>query len=270
LGWEAERAVPLFQQVCAGIFSNIAKLSAKSVATLRAVKVFIGKDSSGMLSFTVRLQDSVYLQDASSSKKKDLSESESMLYYRTFPLDLKQINRFNEESYRLKKEAVDVGELIDLRIYLAIAPLPLAAEVTSTEATAAADTVNPTTTTVDADPINNVTIGSATITDQIDLDSTAPAQPVSSTSFCAELMGWGYDSYFSLGLGPQPQKTTRATQEAVYEPRPIVISRNIAVEQVRMIACSARHTLLLTRLGSIYSCGDNSEGALGLGDLMPR
>lgn len=37
-----------------------------------------------------------------------------------------------------------------------------------------------------------------------------------------------------------------------------------------MVACSARHTLVLTTLGLVYSCGDNTEGALGSGDVDSR
>ena len=37
-----------------------------------------------------------------------------------------------------------------------------------------------------------------------------------------------------------------------------------------MVACSARHTLVLTTLGLVYSCGDNTEGALGSGDVESR
>jgi len=38
-------------------------------------------------------------------------------------------------------------------------------------------------------------------------------------------------------------------------------------EQVRRIATSARHTLVCSSVGSLYSCGDNSDGALGHGDV---
>ena len=37
-----------------------------------------------------------------------------------------------------------------------------------------------------------------------------------------------------------------------------------------MIACSPRHTILLSCLGNMYLCGENSEGALGMGDLRNR
>lgn len=45
---------------------------------------------------------------------------------------------------------------------------------------------------------------------------------------------------------------------------------SLCLEIVRMVACSARHTLVLTTLGLVYSCGDNTEGALGSGDVTSR
>lgn len=44
----------------------------------------------------------------------------------------------------------------------------------------------------------------------------------------------------------------------------------MALERVRTIACSPRHTLILSYIGNIYACGENSEGALGLGDTASR
>ena len=118
-----------------------------------------------------------------------------------------------------------------------------------------------------------------------------PRSVVDDTSFCAELFGWGFDSGQSLGLGPNAGKSNRTAstsqqkagatkenprledaqlQEMVHGPRRIPLDRLIAAERVRMIACSSNHTLLLTCLGSIFGCGDNSEGALGTGDLISR
>jgi alpha-tubulin suppressor-like RCC1 family protein len=45
---------------------------------------------------------------------------------------------------------------------------------------------------------------------------------------------------------------------------------SLCLEIVKMVACSARHTLVLTSLGLVYSCGDNTEGALGSGDVNSR
>ena len=44
----------------------------------------------------------------------------------------------------------------------------------------------------------------------------------------------------------------------------------LALERVKTIACSVRHTLVLSCLGNVYVCGENSEGALGLGDMHSR
>ena len=110
----------------------------------------------------------------------------------------------------------------------------------------------------------------------------------------SELMVWGFDSFGCSGLDlpPAPHvsekgKGTRkdgdkdptdgktadeAAMDAFFvpQPRPIPLQRAVCLQKVRMLACSARHTLLLTHFGSIYSCGENSEGALGLGDLLSR
>ena len=41
-------------------------------------------------------------------------------------------------------------------------------------------------------------------------------------------------------------------------------------ESVLMAACGNKHTLFICRRGSLYVCGQNSSGQLGLGDVLPR
>jgi alpha-tubulin suppressor-like RCC1 family protein len=41
-------------------------------------------------------------------------------------------------------------------------------------------------------------------------------------------------------------------------------------ESVLMAACGNKHTLFVGRRGSLYACGQNSSGQLGLGDVLPR
>lgn len=41
-------------------------------------------------------------------------------------------------------------------------------------------------------------------------------------------------------------------------------------ESVLMAACGNKHTLFVCRRGSVYACGQNSSGQLGLGDVLPR
>jgi alpha-tubulin suppressor-like RCC1 family protein len=77
---------------------------------------------------------------------------------------------------------------------------------------------------------------------------------------CAELIGWGHNSQRCLGVD----------DEELYEPRSIPLPPSISLERVLMIACSPRHTVLLTYLGNVYSCGENSEGALGHGDVISK
>jgi alpha-tubulin suppressor-like RCC1 family protein len=71
---------------------------------------------------------------------------------------------------------------------------------------------------------------------------------------------WGQNSFFATG--------TRAP--SVGNPWPVARPLSLCMETVRMVACSARHTLLLTTLGLVYACGDNTEGALGSGDTDSR
>lgn len=51
---------------------------------------------------------------------------------------------------------------------------------------------------------------------------------------------------------------------------PLALPRSLAIESIAMIAASSRHILLLTRLGHVFALGENSEGALGLGDTISR
>ena len=78
--------------------------------------------------------------------------------------------------------------------------------------------------------------------------------------YCSELIGWGENTNLSLGLPNQ----------GMFSPQPLPIPKSLALEKVKMISCSPRHTLILSSLGNIYSCGENTEGALGLGDTAPR
>ena len=69
--------------------------------------------------------------------------------------------------------------------------------------------------------------------------------------------------------GPQGQGQADAGG-LFYQPRPIPMPASLAMERIKMIACSSRHSLVLTALGNIFVCGENSEGALGTGDLKRR
>jgi alpha-tubulin suppressor-like RCC1 family protein len=126
---------------------------------------------------------------------------------------------------------------------------------------------------------------------------SAPGSSNSSSagSFCAELYGWGFDASHSLGLGDTagtsssssssatsgaPSSTTAAGAEQgssssglsdlVHGPRRIPLDRLVALERVQSVACSSQHSLLLTAMGSVFACGENSEGALGTGDFLSR
>jgi alpha-tubulin suppressor-like RCC1 family protein len=90
--------------------------------------------------------------------------------------------------------------------------------------------------------------------------STIKDREVAEITCCAELIGWGQNDSFSLGM----------TADTRYEPTPVPFPPLLSMEKISMIACSPRHTLILSSFGNIYGCGENSEGALGLGDTTSR
>ncbi|KAH8072529.1 hypothetical protein JL721_3808 [Aureococcus anophagefferens] len=49
-----------------------------------------------------------------------------------------------------------------------------------------------------------------------------------------------------------------------------VLSRDLPQEQVRAVACSSRHTLVLAASGRVFACGDNEDGACGAPGDAPR
>lgn len=90
--------------------------------------------------------------------------------------------------------------------------------------------------------------------------STIKDREVAEITCCAELVGWGQNDCFSLGMANDTQ----------YEPTPVPFPPLLYMEKISMIACSPRHTLILSSFGNVYGCGENSEGALGLGDTTSR
>jgi hypothetical protein len=104
----------------------------------------------------------------------------------------------------------------------------------------------------------------------------------------AEIIGWGRNTAFlfdpsrdpskfnkttssNASSTPSGSKTTEHDRDYVrYHPMNIPIPPSINLERIMMIACSQRHVIILTHNGSLYSCGDNTEGALGLGDTFSR
>ena len=89
----------------------------------------------------------------------------------------------------------------------------------------------------------------------------ADTQHNTEASSCAELVAWGHCSALSSG---------RNRDAHMFEPWSVPVPRILSLEKVKMIACSSRHVLLLSGLGNIYASGENSEGALGLGDTVSR
>lgn len=70
----------------------------------------------------------------------------------------------------------------------------------------------------------------------------------------AMLFCWGDGSYGQLGLGEEGAS------------QPVPLRRDppaVGVQEVVLVACGERHTLLLLADGSLASCGDNAQGQLG-------
>jgi alpha-tubulin suppressor-like RCC1 family protein len=107
----------------------------------------------------------------------------------------------------------------------------------------------------------------------------------SNSSPFAEIYGWGRNTAYLFDknkekiadrgasmLTPDADKQMEDhdTNYVCFNPTAISIPPSIHLERIRMIACSPTHMLVLTYNGSVYSCGDNTEGALGLGDTKNR
>ena len=74
---------------------------------------------------------------------------------------------------------------------------------------------------------------------------------------------WGYQGQGALGHGVSAM---HASNMPAWVPRPLL---SLSTEVVVQVSCSERHTLLLSREGYVYSCGDGLAGQLGHGDNSP-
>ena len=72
-----------------------------------------------------------------------------------------------------------------------------------------------------------------------------------------ELFSWGLAKNGELGQGR-------------WTPIEVAIPKQCPLPQVRIVsvACGASHTLAIGESGSLWSCGKNSTGQLGLGNLV--
>ncbi|CAM9808914.1 unnamed protein product [Ectocarpus sp. 6 AP-2014] len=73
-----------------------------------------------------------------------------------------------------------------------------------------------------------------------------------------EVFAWGDNAGGCLGL---PADTSAGLLPRVLQPFGLLPG-----ERVVAVCCSERHSLLVTGMGSVYSAGDGTDGALGLGD----
>lgn len=274
--WDSQLLLELFQQYFKATFPNIKKFTMQGHDSGLNTRIFIGRQQqSGVISFTVRCECLVSLRD-DTFKANETPEPQPLIMYHDYKFDAATIASAEEMS-RIQQQLENERDLD--RIEAKKLKFDAARDTQDIRFFLRMNLANETS--IDADANDAATAPAPLLYDQLELDSLAPRTSQCSASFCAETFGWGYDSFFSLGLGTVPKlrsaegdkgkgKELPSVLDEVHDPRPIPLLRNIALEQVRMISCSARHTLLLTHYGGVYACGDNSEGALGTGDTHPR
>ena len=115
-------------------------------------------------------------------------------------------------------------------------------------------------------------------TDSTPYSPTASPQRLYETACGSDLLVWGSDPYHTTGVGITHKNndnnhnndSTHIAKSMYINMQSVPLPISICSQRVKLVACSSRHTLILTRKGQIYACGDNSEGALGVGDLQPR
>lgn len=305
--WDASVMTDLFKRCITVRFPFIEKFQVNAEQVGMNTRVYIGKSSMGHISFTVRCESFVQISDATIKKNEEVTPI-PLIFYHDHDIEspehikgfLQRLRFVHSEPDALRANAAvpqftEFYQKSGVRFYFKISlPAATAPAVRAPPAALGVDSDLSDDDDGSADGSRRRTVEDKVKFDAIELDASAPTQVSCTSSFSSEVYGWGYDSFYSLGVGNASRsqaegKGARDEGEArrkgnassaapavsslmdeVYEPRPIPISRNIALEQVKMIACSSRHSVLLTHHGCLYSCGDNAEGALGLGDMFPR
>lgn len=70
--------------------------------------------------------------------------------------------------------------------------------------------------------------------------------------------GWGRNDFGQLGIGTKKES-------AVTKP---VRLKHLQDKKIVMTAAGESHSLFLTELGEVYSCGFNEFGELGIGEMV--
>lgn len=258
--WEYMLYLDIFQHAFVEHFPDVKNFTTSKNIAINHMRVFIGKDVHGELGFTVRLEDEVILLD-SVANRPHADHLLKLVYYHDYTLDLRSVNLFTEVMTQSMEsvEAMlslnpELAKLLDesnraIRFFLVFPSLVYLPRELHEHI--------PTVLTIEEKEMH--------------LETAYNPPPICDASLCAEMIGWGYDSYYSLGMGESARQLNLGDErDEIFTPRPLPLLRNILMEKVRMIACSSRHSILLTRFGNMYACGDNTDGALGLGDLVTR
>lgn len=297
IAWDVAALAPMFEKYLTDRFTNTKKITVKSDNVGINTRVFMGKSFAGHIAFTVRCECDAFISDAT-VKSNEVQETLPLILYHDHNIEsvdqiqnlLKRLQYIHGEVDAFRANAAKVKfkdgfNRDNVRLYIKL-KIPTATTALGTQPPPDAVMSDD----EDDDSVSNHSDAETDLGkyDSLELDARAPTLPTCSASYCAEVYGWGYDSFYSLGMGHiakepsaptlkagngkgvETQNSAASLLDEVFEPRPVPISRTIALEQVRSIACSSRHSLLLTHHGCVYSCGDNAEGALGLGDMHPR
>jgi alpha-tubulin suppressor-like RCC1 family protein len=315
LNWVLFGKLPFLSELLRFQFPAIEGLTIQKNIQVSHVQIYLhqSSDSSDSLSFSLRLEDDIVFTDKK-NKKPEADNIMKTISYHSFSLSENSRREFYEKEEKTTRgnnsknkknggkaggEEQKKGFLIDLLSESLISSPTSRVYLTSYRlltATAKQPTVVLRDEEKEVEKEGEKEEKNQRERNRLDLDllSLRPTLPSCDASFCSEMIVWGLDSFFSMGLGIGIGSAGRKlsehnnnnnnnnndennnndnlvpVQEEVYEPRPLPLTRNLIMERVKLVACSSRHSLLLTHFGSVYSCGDNSEGALGLGDVIPR
>ncbi len=303
--WESNLAHSVAAETVKGLVSSKVTVTSKWKDTdFSHIKVYVGRSNGGELFFSVRVrveltctEEEVGSVDAVSGTKPTTAKETQPLefvYYREFKLTNKALDEFDQAVF-VKGSAKGVGFVPppppsrakkgaeteeDIRLFLVVPSA--AADTQPVPAVVAPEAV-----VLPADPTAHRSVEDTS--DEED-DATAqlkkkkgakgqnsPADEAEArvavrptkkcdASHCSEVVVWGFNSAGSMGV----EGAAEGSEDRVLDPRSLAVPYSLAIERVSIIACSANHTLILTHLGAVYGCGDNTEGALGMRDLVSR
>ena len=224
---------------------------------------------------------------------KTLSEQSILCCYHTYDFtqypELHTLySKIGTENTLASKDRSELSSYSNTRVYIKVpSVIDQTAVVTDeedneTNTTANSTSINIHRLTLAHDAVTDILttyhMNNSTNTDSTPHSSTALPQRVYETACGSDLLVWGSDPYHTTGISITHKNAdntnnndrTSADRSVYINMQSVPLPISICSQRVKLVACSSRHTLILTGKGQIYACGDNSEGALGVGDLQPR